>query len=147
MKKIFLGVVIGLAIALLAWYLLNSVGTPVSSAVYELQKHSINTTGPEITSTLTLPSQLSGPNWGMKQAICQQGGYDLSSYAGKTVQLTQYPTDAIYRQVTRGQTSTEPLNVWIISGGEKVLCLFLTVRQGSMLIPGIFSVNDPAIQR
>lgn len=147
MKKLLLGVIVGLSTALLIWSFFGRSTEPTTDLGKELKRISINTTGPETISSATLPSPIGGANWGLKQGLCEQGGYDLTPYAGKMVTLTQYPTDAVYAQVNRGATSTEPLNVWIVQSDGSIACIYLAVRQGSLLIPGVFSVNDPSIVR
>lgn len=107
----------------------------------ELKK--LNITGVEKTKEieLRLPEILSDDNWGVKELICKDGGYNLSDYAGKNVLLTRYSTNEIYDK-------TEPLDVWIIKDKDKIVCVYKTVKEGSNMAPGVFSVKEnPLIKK
>lgn len=102
----------------------------------ELQRLNIQVTGGPLKQLqLDVPPVLSDANWGMKQLICKEGGYDLSAYAGKTLSYTCYPTNEIYANI-------DPLNVWIVSNGDEIVCIYKTVTESSGLAPGIFSVKE-----
>lgn len=100
----------------------------------ELQRLNIIVTGVASRQEMTLPVFLSGPNWGLKKTVCEEGGYDLSSYSGKSVLLTSYPISETY--------NGEKLNVWIISSNDKIACVYKAVREGSSLSPGIFPASN-----
>ena len=101
----------------------------------ELERLNIQATGQFKQIQLELPSHLSDANWGMKKTICEEGGYNLSSYAGKTLLFTSYSINEVWN-------NTEPLNVWIATIGEKIVCVYKTVRENSMVAPGIFSIKE-----
>lgn len=107
----------------------------------ELQKLNITVVGNPKQIELQLPITLSDANWGLKKTVCEEGGYNLSAYAGQTVLLTQYLTDEVYG-------NTEPLNVWIVSSGAKIVCAYKTVAENSTIVPGVFSVKEsPSIRK
>lgn len=81
--------------------------------------------------------------------VCRKGGYELSSYLDQNLTFTGYQTDVLYR-FTRGMENEvvkeEPLNVWVISADNKIVCIYLSVREDSTMAPGISSVNDPLLK-
>ncbi|OGZ64432.1 MAG: hypothetical protein A2998_00845 [Candidatus Staskawiczbacteria bacterium RIFCSPLOWO2_01_FULL_37_25b] len=101
----------------------------------ELKK--LNITPVEKTKEMeyNLPENLSDAGWYVKKIICEDGGYDLSPYAGKTVLLTRYSTNEVY-------DNTEPLDVWAVSSKGKVVCVYKTVTENSAMAPGVFSVKE-----
>ena len=106
----------------------------------ELKKLNITATGKPEQMELQLPEILSDDNWGVKKIACEEGGYNLSVYAGKTILLTKYSTNEIY-------DNAEPLDVWVVSSGEKVVCVYKTVVKNSNMAPGVFSVKEnPSIK-
>lgn len=86
------------------------------------------------STKFTLPVTLTDANWGLKQIICQEGGYDLTPYAGKTVNAYSYPIREKYNGI-------EPLTLWVLNDGQKVICAYKAVRTGSQLTPGIFPMK------
>lgn len=103
----------------------------------ELRKLNIQITGSAKSIELTLPQTLSDANWGMKQVVCREGGYDLASYAGKTLFFTYYPTNEVWN-------NSEPLNVWIVTIGDKIACVYKAVGENSQVALGIFSIKQNA---
>ena len=101
----------------------------------ELERLNIQTIGSSKQIQLKLPSMLSDANWEMKKIVCEEGGYDLSFYSNKTLLFTYYPINEVW-------DNTEPLNVWIVSDNDKVVCVYKAVREDSIVIPGIFSVKE-----
>ncbi len=82
-----------------------------------------------------MPAELSGPYYGLKKIICEEGGYDLTVCAGKNTLVTSFPLkEELY--------SGEPLNLWVVTCEERIACVYKTVREGSDLVPGIFSVEN-----
>ncbi|HCC60136.1 MAG: hypothetical protein A2402_01915 [Candidatus Staskawiczbacteria bacterium RIFOXYC1_FULL_37_43] len=107
----------------------------------ELKK--LNITAIEKTKEMeyNIPENLSDVGWYLKKIICEEGGYDLSPYAGKTVLLTRYSTNEVY-------DNTEPLDVWAVSSKGKVVCVYKTVTENSTMAPGVFSVKEnPLIKK
>jgi hypothetical protein len=102
----------------------------------ELKRLNIEVTGSAKQIEIQLPTELTGPNWGFKKIICEEAGYDLSAYAGRKVLFTYFP-------INEKWNLKEPLNVWVISNGEKIICVYKTVREDSNLAPGIFPVENP----
>jgi hypothetical protein len=90
---------------------------------------------------ITIPSDPSDANWGLKREICEEGGYNSTVYAGKSLLFTSYLTNEIWND-------KESLLVWVISDGSKVVCVYKSVLPGSNLAPGIFSVKgNPNIKK
>src|SRR3989338_1553456 len=100
-----------------------------------LQRLNIEVTGQPKQVELELPSNLSDANWGMKKTVCEEGGYNLSAYAGKTLLFTSYPINEVWN-------NTEPLNVWVATSGDTLVCVYKAVRENSMVAPGIFSIKE-----
>lgn len=139
-KKLLYGVAIVAVAAvgmILVMKFLPSTTSVASEAVIlsELQRLNMVTTGQPTQTEMQLPSDLSGPNWGLKAIVCQEGGYDIPAYAGKAVLLTSYPINQVY-------DGKEPLQVWVITSGNKIVCVYRSVREGSTLVSGIFSVKE-----
>jgi len=108
----------------------------VDAIVAELQKLNIVVTGPAKQIEIQVPNELSGPNWGLKKIICEEGGYNLSSCAGKKVLFTYFPINERWNLI-------EPLNVLVVSDGDKIICVYKAVREDSSVAPGVFSVKNP----
>jgi len=102
----------------------------------ELKRLNIKITGPAKKIETELPTALSDANWGLKKTICEEGGYNLSDYAGEKVSLTCFPISERYNII-------EPLNVWVVSSGDKIVCVYKKVREHSNMIPGVFPVKNP----
>lgn len=109
-----------------------------SGILSELARLNIKTTGQAKETSLTLPSSLNEPNWALKKTACEQGGYNLSAYAGKFVILTTYSITQKY--------GSEPLNVSVMSAANKIICVFKSVKEDSSMAPGIFSVKDSRVK-
>ncbi len=110
-------------------------------ALKVIQQYNFQTEGEPQMSDGTLPSELTDANWGLKEIVCQQAGYDLTPYAGQTVSLMRYSLREEYTPVD------EPLYLWIVIKDNSCICAYATVRENSGLIPGVFAVNDPAFSK
>lgn len=119
----------------------NSTAEGRGAILSELKK--LNITAIEKTKEMEykLPENLSDAGWYIKKIICEEGGYDLSPYAGKTVLLTRHSTNEVY-------DNTEPLDAWVVSSKGKVVCVYKTVTENSTMAPGVFSVKEnPLIKK
>jgi hypothetical protein len=117
--------------------LFYALAADMDAMLSELKRLKIDVAGPPVKQFETqLPPALSDANWGLKKIICEQGGYDLSPYAGKKVSLSCFPISEKYR-------STELLNAWVVSSGDKVVCVYKAVRDNSSMAPGVFAVENP----
>jgi hypothetical protein len=138
-KKLLYGIVItAVAAAVIVLVLESPPANSVANEaiiVAELHRLNIATVGAPEQVKIQLPSDLSGSNWELKASACQEGGYDLSAYAGKDVLLTSYPTNQWYN-------NTQPLQVWVITGGNNILCVYSSLMEGRTFTPGIFSVKE-----
>jgi len=144
MKLMIIGILIAAAAAIA---IILFLGFPPSNAVTneaiivaELRRLNMATGGAPEQMNVQLPSELSDANWGLKASVCQEGGYDLYAYAGKDVLLTSYPINQKYN-------NTEFLQAWVVTSGDKVVCVYRTVMDGSALTPGVFSVKDNPLIR
>jgi hypothetical protein len=98
------------------------------------------------TTTITLPQEFSGPDWGLKETICEQAGYSLVPYAGQSVTLAQYNVEEKYYLPTTPELPGEPLYLWIVAKDQTSICGYLTVREGTNLASGVCALNDPNIR-
>jgi hypothetical protein len=87
-----------------------------------------------MTVTLTLPQQFTDANWGLKQGVCQQAGYDLTQFAGQDIAVIRYNMTEKY--------SGDSLSLILLAKDQTCICGYVAA---SNLIPGIFAVNDPNI--
>ncbi len=126
------------------------IASPISSDIKsgnvimpELERLNIEITGQSKEVELQLPSILSDANWGLKKIICEEGGYDLTKYAGRDVLITSYSiNNEVYKQTTKFGTEELPLKVSIITANNEVICVY---KIASDLIPGVLSIKDPFI--
>jgi hypothetical protein len=89
----------------------------------------IATTSAE-TLNATLPSPLSGPDWGLKAIICRDGGYDISALAGQTVCLVKQPIVHPCEQ--------SPCLAWVVMSGGDVKCVY----ESDDSVPGLYPPGD-----
>jgi hypothetical protein len=75
-----------------------------------------------------------GADWGLKTIVCEEGGYDLHPYAGKTVTLTSVDI--------KGTCQGEKIQIWVVSDKDAIACAYLTVREDSSAAPGVWPVNS-----
>lgn len=82
---------------------------------------------------ITLPSDFDAdmPNWGLKQAACVRGGYDLRPFAGKQVSVTGYRLKEKYR----GNATV----LWVVEKSGNIIGAYVTVDG---LITGIFGLAE-----
>jgi hypothetical protein len=93
-----------------------------------------------VPSDLAPPYWQNGPFWGLLAIVCSEGGYSLDEYAGKELSFVSYQIKEYYEN--------EPLLAWALHDKENEICVcvYKTVRSGSTLVPGIFSVKDKNIK-
>jgi len=70
--------------------------------------------------------------------VCAKGGYDLSAYRDQNLTFTGYQVDVTYEG--------EFLNAWVVSAESETACVYLAVRKGSTLVPGLFSIANPLLE-
>ena len=104
----------------------SSVGADI------IQKYNFHVEGQPTSTNLTLPQQFTDANWGLKQGVCQQAGYDLTLYAGQDITVIKY--------AMLEKFSNDPLSLFVLAKDQAVICGYLAA---SNLIPGIIVVNDP----
>ncbi len=111
-------------------------GCDLDVAAKAIAASGVNAVGSPQTLNVTLPTTMAtDDNWGLKETICQQGGYDIAPLAGKTVCLVEQGST----QLCQGA----PSDVWVVMNDGAVACIYKAVRQGVMLAPGVYSVTDP----
>jgi len=106
-------------------------------ALSVIQKYNLHTEGAPQTDVYTLPQEFNDANWGLKETVCQQAGYDLTPFAGQTVSLMRYSILEKY--------NGDPLYLWILTKENTCICAYTSVREGSGLVPGIFPVSEGII--
>ncbi len=99
----------------------------------ELNHLSISTASNAIVQEITLPVEFNDANWGLKAIMCKDGGYDLTPFAGQVVNLTSVNID--------GTCSGEEITIWIVSTSEQIAGAYISVREDSHLVPGIWPAN------
>ena len=86
-------------------------------------------------SQITLPADFNGANWGLKQMLIRQAGYDLTPYAGSTVTLENYLLRERYRWII-------PLHLLLMLKDGKVIGAYAAVDNAWGLLPGVFSLPE-----
>ena len=106
-------------------------GCDVGKAAQAIAAAGMTIVGEAQTINEELPSNLSsGPNWGVKKAECLEGGYDLSSVAGKTVCLVSFDSTELCQNLAS--------RVWVVMSDGVVRCIYRTAASN----PGVYSVHD-----
>jgi hypothetical protein len=105
-----------------------------------LAQQTVQARGMTITATVqtyefTLPSQLTDPDWSVKAQACQEGGYNLSGFAGGNL-------CGVYQWVTR-LCGGQPTGAWVLMRDGTVACVYVTFQPGYGAPPGVLSVTDP----
>jgi hypothetical protein len=105
-------------------------GCDVAAARAAMTARGLTLTGPAETLNNTLPSPISGPNWGLKSIACQDGGYDISSLAGQTVCLV--------KQTIVQPCAQAPYLAWAVMSDGVVKCVYRSADSN----PGIYAVDS-----
>jgi hypothetical protein len=90
------------------------------------------------SETLPLPLTSNGvyTEWSLIASSCQQGGYDITPLAGKTIcALGQDMT-----QLCQGL----PAGVTVLMNSGSVACIYKHIRAEDTIAPGIWSATDPS---
>jgi hypothetical protein len=114
---------------------LNPVEYNPRTVLDEIQSYGLSSVGVPLVQEITLPDEFTGPNWGIKADACEAGGYNLNPHAGQTAFLTEYNLTVTYRK--------EPLNVYILTQGSRVICAYIAVQNSSSIAPGVFAIDLP----
>ena len=111
-------------------------GCDLSVASSAIATDGLTAVGAPQTLDVTLPTTLpTDDNWGLKATVCQEGGYDITPLAGKTVCLVGQDIS----QTCQGA----PARVWVLMDNGAVRCVYKAVRPGVVLAPGVYSATDP----
>lgn len=134
--KFYLVILVGFLISISIVGCGSSSSTPSSQTVGAdiIQKYNFHIEGQPMTVTLTLPQQFTDANWGLKNGMCQQAGYDLTPFAGQDIALIGYNMTEKY--------SGESLSLIVLAKDQTCICSYVAA---SNLIPGIIAINDPNI--
>lgn len=117
----------------------NAPRTNAQVAQEIIQKYDFQTVGNPTTEDFALPQELTDANWGLKEMVCEEAGYNLTPYAGQSVSIMQYPIVEKCEGV--------PLSLWILIKDGTCICAYTTTQVGSHgPIPGVWSVNNACIQ-
>jgi hypothetical protein len=80
----------------------------------------ISTTGDPQTDAMDVPLSLTGPQWGLLDIVCHDGGFDLSLCAGRTVELTSILTN----QIPPGSSTDTPYTARVLALGDQLCCVY-----------------------
>jgi hypothetical protein len=72
--------------------------------------------------------------WGYFGEACEKGGYDLYSYAGKTVTMTSVDI--------KGTCLDKTIGIEVLSDGDKIVCAYLYSQENDSGSGGMFPVNS-----
>lgn len=106
-----------------------------------IQKYSFHIEG----QPTTISQQLTDADLSLKESLCRQAGYDLTPYKGQNLSFTKYGLIEKYYPVTLMGFGL-PLNLWVITKDLVTVCGYVSVRDDSIITPGLFAVNDPNIK-
>ena len=104
-------------------------GCDVAAAQAAMAALGLVAAGSATTLNDTLPSPISGPNWGLKSTACQDGGYDISGLAGQTVCLVKQPIAQACAQA--------PDFAWAVMTAGQLKCVYESAESN----PGIYAVG------
>ncbi len=112
-----------------------ALGCDPAKAAQAVSAAGLTISGEAQTMSVDLPSSLSASaNWGVKESACRAGGYDLSAVAGESVCLVSFASTELCQDV--------PTDAWVVMSDDIVRCIYLAVRPGSPMTPGVYSVHD-----
>ncbi len=137
---VFVLMLLAAYIGMMSGQMKPSIGDHVKVAL--AQKNITISDSPQYEFDQALPESFyQGMLGGLEIEACAAGDYDISDYIGKTVRYTAYDASNAYADAA----SRIPLQVWVISEQDKMLCLFLTQRSGGAYIsssnPSLTSTN------
>ena len=75
-----------------------------------------------------------GAWWGYFGYACEKGGYDLYSYAGKTVTATSVDI--------RGTCQDQKIKINVFSDENVIVCTYLTMQENLGGAPGVWPINS-----
>jgi inhibitor of cysteine peptidase len=147
-KKLYLTPMVGFLVLISILGCGSTSSAPSSQPVGAdiIQKYNFHVEGQSITTPFTLPQPITDAGWGLKEDMCQQAGYDLTPYAGQNISVIQYNLAEKYYYPAILGSAGESLYLWVIAKDQTSICGYLSVREDSGLIPGVFAVNDPNIK-
>jgi Domain of unknown function (DUF4830) len=113
----------------------SSNDSPVQAVGADIiARYNLHEEGQATTADINLPQEFTDANWGLKQGVCQQAGFDLTPYAGQTVSMVKYDLADKYLG--------DPLSLYVLVKDQTCICAYVAADN---LIPGIIAVNDPNI--
>lgn len=108
----------------------SPTAVPVGSDI--ISKYNLKVTGDPTVSRITLPTEFTGPNWGMKEGLCEEAGYSLLQYSGQEISSIKYNISDTYMGL--------PLDLYVFAKGDVTICGLLSIRDSSQ-IPGILGLE------
>jgi hypothetical protein len=99
-----------------------------------IARYNLHEEGQATTADINLPQEFTDANWGLKQGVCQQAGFDLAPYPGQTVSMVKYDLADKYLG--------DSLSLYVLVKDQTCICAYAGADN---LIPGIVAVNDPNI--
>lgn len=113
----------------------QSVGSDI------IKQYSFHIEGEPTATSINLPQEFAGPDWGLKENLCQMAGYSLTSYAGQIASLVVYNISEKYYESP--ERAGLPLSLVVLAKEHTTICGYLS---NSGLIPGAFALNDPNVK-
>jgi hypothetical protein len=139
MKKI-LPKTVGILMVCIAVFLFNSciykkyLADVDPAVVAELERLGVVPTAVAKVQQIEIPEDLNTDGYYYYTPACEQGGYDLNPSAGKTVTLTSVDI--------KGTCLGEKITIRVFSEEDKIVCAYLTLREGSSGAPGVWPINS-----
>ena len=139
MKKI-LPKTVGILMGCIAVFLFNSciykkyLADVDPAVVAELERLGVVPTAVAKVQQIEIPEDLNTDGYYYYTPACEQGGYDLNPSAGKTVTLTSVDI--------KGTCLGEKITIRVFSEEDKIVCAYLTLREGSSGAPGVWPINS-----
>ncbi len=102
--------------------------------VEELDRYGVEAVDYAEVSKMRIPRTLTGAGWDLVGISCTQGGYDLGSYTGQTLNYTIVDI--------KGTCGAEPVMIRVFSTEDKIVCTYLSIRENSSAAPGVWPINE-----
>jgi hypothetical protein len=139
MKKI-LPKIVGIPMVCIAVFLFNSciykkyLADVDPAVVAELERLGVVPTADAKIYQYDIPEDLNEDGFYYYTPACEQGGYDLHPYAGKTITMTSVDI--------KGTCQGEKIEIWVLSEDDNIACAYLTMQENLGGAPGLWSVNS-----
>lgn len=119
----------------------ESAPPPATTEADIIKKYNLHVSGDPVVKTISL----SGGGWELVELLCQRVGYSLAPYAGRDVTLVTYSiTERWYSPIPSDPGSD--LYLRLVTRDGVAACGYLSVRENSTAVPGLFALNDPNVK-